>query len=64
MKKVKHSKIKNTGILFELLTKQITSDILNDIKSAKIEYEDFLKRFPKHELSPSVQFEIDYKGIV
>ena len=35
MKKVKHSKIKNTGILFELLTKQITSDILNDIKNTK-----------------------------
>ena len=35
MKKVKHSKIKNTGILFELLTKQVTSDILNDIKAPK-----------------------------
>ena len=35
MKKVKHSKIKNTGILFELLTKQITSDILNDVKTPK-----------------------------
>ena len=35
MKKIKHSKIKNTGILFELLTKQITSDILNDVKQPK-----------------------------
>ncbi len=27
-KKLKHSKIKNTGILFELLTRQITADVL------------------------------------
>jgi hypothetical protein len=33
---VKHSKIKNTGILFELLTRQITADILNNGKSAAI----------------------------
>lgn len=29
MKKIKHSKIKNTGILFELLVRQITADIIN-----------------------------------
>ena len=28
--KIKHSKIKNTGILFELLTRQITADILSN----------------------------------
>lgn len=28
-KKVKHTKIKNTGILFELLTRRLTSDIIN-----------------------------------
>ena len=38
------------------------ANVLNDIKSAKIEYEEFLNRFPKHELSPSVRFEIDYLG--
>ena len=38
------------------------ANILNDTKSAKIEYEHFLSRFPKHELSPSVKFEIDYLG--
>ena len=27
-RKLKHSKIKNTGILFELLTRQITADVL------------------------------------
>ena len=43
-----------------ILLRELPENVLNDIKSAKIEYEDFLKRFPKHELSPSVQFEIDY----
>ena len=33
-RKLKHSKIKNTGILFELLTRQITADVLAD-KSTK-----------------------------
>jgi hypothetical protein len=28
-KRLKHSKFKNTGILFELLVKQITADILS-----------------------------------
>tara|TARA_Y100000593_G_C4277470_1_gene320892 strand:- start:595 stop:1476 length:882 start_codon:yes stop_codon:yes gene_type:complete len=35
MKRIKHNKIKNTGILFELLMKQITADILNDNKNSK-----------------------------
>ena len=30
MKRLKHSKFKNTSILFELLVRQMTSDILND----------------------------------
>lgn len=29
-KRVKHSKIKNTGILFELLSRQITQDVISD----------------------------------
>ena len=29
MAKIKHNKIKNIGVLFELLTRQITSDTLN-----------------------------------
>ena len=29
MRKIKHSKFKNTGFLFELLTRQITVEILN-----------------------------------
>jgi len=31
MKKIKHSKYKNTGILFELLTRQVTVDTLDDV---------------------------------
>jgi hypothetical protein len=33
--KMKHSKVKNTGILFELVTRQITVDLLNDNKDSK-----------------------------
>ena len=40
----------------------IYANILNDTKSAQIEYESFLNKFPDHELSPSVKFEIDYLG--
>ena len=35
----KHSKLKNTGILFEeLLTDIITVDVLNDVKEKKLEF--------------------------
>ena len=43
----KHSKIRNTGILFELLTRQITVDVLNNNKkaqAAKILKEFFSKK--------------------
>jgi hypothetical protein len=33
MKKIKHSKFKNTGVLFELLIKQITLEVLNGDKT-------------------------------
>ena len=45
--KTKHSKIRNTGILFELLTRQITVDVLNNDKkgsAAKILKEFFNKK--------------------
>tara|TARA_R110001592_G_scaffold151410_2_gene377880 strand:- start:457 stop:1344 length:888 start_codon:yes stop_codon:yes gene_type:complete len=32
MAKSKHSKVKNTGILFELLARQLTADTLNDVQ--------------------------------
>ncbi len=34
MTKIKHSKFKNTGVLFELLVRQITSDAINDTQSS------------------------------
>jgi hypothetical protein len=33
MKKIKHSKFKNTGFIFELLVRQITSEIMSSSKS-------------------------------
>jgi hypothetical protein len=44
MKKHKHNKLKNTGILFELLSTQITSDMINNKPSPAI---DILKKFFK-----------------
>ena len=44
MKKIKHSKFKNTGILFELLVRQITLEILNgDKEVAKGIVKEFFK---------------------
>ena len=46
--KIKHSKFKNTGILFELLVRQITADTLKGVDSPAI---DLLKKsFVKTEL--------------
>jgi len=35
MRKVKHTKIRNSGLLFEFLLRQITSDVLNKIDGSK-----------------------------
>ena len=43
MKKIKHSKFKNTGILFELLVRQITLEVLNGDK--KENAQSILKEF-------------------
>ena len=50
MKQIKHSKFKNTGFLFELLVRQVTSDILNNRKGIA---EGLLKKYfnSKTELS-------------
>lgn len=42
MKKLKHSKIRNTGLLFELLSTQITSDTINNRPSPAL---DIVKTF-------------------
>ena len=34
-RKLKHSKVRNTGLLFEFLLRQITSDVLNKRNSSK-----------------------------
>lgn len=54
MKKVKHSKFKNTGFLFELLVRQVTSDILSKNKSVA---ERILKEYfnSKKELSKELK---------
>src|SRR5210317_1944678 len=46
MKKIKHSKFKNTGILFELLVRQITLEVLNGDKTenAKGIVQEFFKQ--------------------
>jgi hypothetical protein len=36
MKQLKHSKVKNTGVLFELLVRQVASDTLNNTDSSAI----------------------------
>ena len=41
-RKLKHSKIKNTGILFELLTRQIAADVLNNKNSKAV---NILKKY-------------------
>ena len=53
-KKLKHNKIKNTAILFELLTRQITADVLAGKKTASV---DIVKEFfnEKTELGKELQ---------
>ena len=52
-KKLKHSKIKNTGILFELLTRQITADVLagKDSKAVTIVKKYFTNFIPLYILT-------------
>ena len=33
MKRIKHSKVKNTGLIFELLVRQVASDTMNNANS-------------------------------
>ena len=51
MKKIKHSKFKNTGVLFELLVRQITLEVLNGDKTENAK--NILKEFfsPNTELN-------------
>lgn len=58
--KPKHSKYKNTGILFELLTRQITSDTISNKQSGAI---SILKKFFKPESVLSKEYQI-YHALV
>jgi len=40
----------------------IFANIINDLESAKIELDNFIKQYPTHELVPSVKFELEYLG--
>ena len=42
MKKLKHSKYKNTGILFEMLVRKLTSETLSSNKSTTV---DIIKNY-------------------
>ena len=37
-RKLKHSKVRNTGLLFEFLLRQITADVLNKKNNSKAAY--------------------------
>ena len=55
MKKIKHSKFKNTGVLFELLVRQITLEVLNGDKTENAK--NILKEFfsPNKELNKELR---------
>ena len=35
-KRLRHIKIKNTGVLFEVLTRQVTADIMENVESKAV----------------------------
>ena len=49
MKKIKHSKFKNTGFIFELLVRQITSEIMSATNSTA---ERILKEHFNYKFTP------------
>ena len=55
MKNIKHSKFKNTGFIFELLVRQITSEIMSGKQNSKAE--KILKEYfsAKKELSKELK---------
>ena len=70
MKKIKHSKYKNTGILFELLVRQIATDTLNNkdsmatsiIKSHFGKKTELSKELKLYQTSLKESFDSDYKA--
>ena len=70
MKKLKHSKYKNTGILFELLVRQIATDTLNDMDSTATviikehfgKNTDLAKELRLYQAAIKESFNTDYKA--
>ena len=60
MKKLRHSKFKNTGILFEMLVRQIAADTLNNKSSKSI---DLIKKYFKQGTELSKELEL-YQTLV
>jgi len=54
-KKMKHNKIKNTGILFELLTRQITVDLMESDTSKAV---DIVKKYFKNGTQLGKEYEL------
>ena len=52
MHKIKHNKVRNTGLLFEFLLRQITSDVLNkkDSEAVKIIKQKFCKNLKEQSI--------------
>ena len=48
--------------LAQFMIGSIYANVIKDFDLARKEYQIFLDKFPKHELHPSVKFEIDYLG--
>ncbi len=48
--------------LAQFMIGYIYANVIKDFDLARKEYQVFLDKFPKHELHPSVKFEIDYLG--
>jgi len=48
--------------LAQFMIGYIYANVIKDFDLARKEYQIFLDKFPKHELHPSVKFEIDYLG--
>jgi len=48
--------------LAQFMIGYIYANVLKDLDKARNEYQVFLDQFPKHELFPSVKFEIDHLG--
>lgn len=72
MKKIKHSKYKNTGMLFELLARQITSDIISANESAATvilkkffnKNSELLKEYGLYKTLCEERFQSDSKAIM